>query len=113
MRTATPWPSPSRFYPGNAGPVTDPRWSLRPIGNRVSRLIHRLAALAARANRPSAPTPSHNCGGWMRCVCRDVVRGLVILYLAGSPVWWYDGNGVSAEHPHATPINKPAGTPLC
>jgi hypothetical protein len=49
----------------------------------------------------------------MHGVCRNVVLGLVILYLAGSPVWWYDGNGVSAEHPHATPINKPAGTPLC
>jgi len=24
---------------------------------------------------------------------------------------WFDGNGVAAEH-HATPIYKPAGTPL-
>ena len=28
--------------------------------------------------------------GWMHGMFRDVV-GLVILYLAGSPVWWYGG----------------------
>jgi len=29
--------------------------------------------------------------GWMHGMFRDVVLGLGILYLAGSPVWWYGG----------------------
>ena len=59
--------------------------SAEDVADRLSLIAQLIGALVV------AVATIGQVRGWMHGMFRDVVVGLVVLYLIGSPVWWYGG----------------------